>query len=331
MVCISKKDIALIIQSHIPDIDVQGDLTASNKLKALKASVLNMRRFFPDSLIIVSGHGVLRPDVEDLADHLIWSDLAPLDINGLVIDQPAQYKYVLRAIELAILEYSPKYIFKCRGDGFLMNPYLFLKHIPSSGLNLTQQTRLDRPFIGDLFMLGHTKTIHDIWKNKFGVLDYKCGNSNTGLNYIATQGVRYSKYRDFLLSHCNIFDIDDLFYVDLRHGWKLIPDFESISHEEILEYVYKQDLKTLNKLLFGFSNKWHVFDIRQVRLILDNSPHYWYRKYRNRNYFIKVINCFRHLRMLLKEFNLKLRKHVLFCRMRSYLKRFFLKHISKLN
>jgi hypothetical protein len=274
------RNLSILVQAHIPSFDPQGKSTSTEKVLSLHTSILSLREHFPDTPIVLCGHGVITPNVVDyLVDDIIWESLAPINEYGLVIDQPAQYKFVSKGLNLIAQKYQPKYVFKCRGDGFLRNPNLITDIIyhPNYLISATQQTKVNRPYLGDLFMCSRLSTMLNMWTSPDGVLDFSCGNSNLGLNALGALGITYATWdKDFIAHNFLFSDILDTQHIDLRRCWQLIPGYRNLTPRQILEYIDGLPLGDLQKYLFGYELGWHRFDLESRLLISDDSPGDYY-------------------------------------------------------
>ena len=106
-------DLSILVQAHLPAFDPQGCSTVHEKTLALEAAILSLRRNYPGVPIVLTGHGINFPhSVDHLVDDILWEPLAKLDRNGLVVDQPAQFKYVVKGLNLIATKYQSRYVLK---------------------------------------------------------------------------------------------------------------------------------------------------------------------------------------------------------------------------
>ena len=275
-----EQQLAILVQAHLPAFDPQGRSAFEEKILSLEASVLSLRRNYPNVPIVLSGHGINFPDlVNHLVDDILWEPLAKLDKHGLVIDQPAQYQYVVNGLNLIATKYQSKYVFKCRGDGFLINPFPLtdIIHDHRYLLAATQQTRKSKPYLGDLFICAPLGTMIRLWSSRDGVLDYSCGNSNLGLNALSALNITYSSWdEEFIKRNFCFANISQTLHVDLRRAWTLIPNFSVLGANEILDYVMNLPKAELQKYLFGYDQGWHRFDLESGKINSDDSPGEYY-------------------------------------------------------
>ena len=273
-------DLSILVQAHLPAFDPQGCSTIHEKTLALEAAILSLRRNYPGVPIVLTGHGINFPhSVDHLVDDILWDPLAKLDRNGLVVDQPAQFKYVVQGLNLIATKYQSRYVLKCRGDGFLLNPFALTEVIHDQRyiLSATQQTRKTRPYLGDLFICAPLGTMIRLWSSQDGVLDYSCGNSNLGLNALTALNISYSSWNeDFIKRNFRFANISQTLHVDLRRAWTLIPRFSTLTPDEILDYVVSLPTRELQKYLFGHDQGWHQFDLESGNIISDDSPGEYY-------------------------------------------------------
>ena len=267
------KNNCIVSQIHIPDYDPQGSLSAADKKEIVDTNIFHLRKYNPDSYIILVGHGH-RPYDKTLkmCDHYIWEPLYPLDAGGSVISMPAQYKSVSKGIKHA-KENGYEYCLKTRGDSIVSKPKIvkFCHDIlvkEEKKILLTQQTGFSLYKFGDCFMYGEMSLIDSIWDLNNSPF-HADGLRHTGASFVKhfTGQFPPSQYsdsqvlhngdnwNDMLRRYSSFRDISTLGFCDLRHNFnKLKSDWDN-NKNKILDNTFN-----FKQLWWGVANGWHRFD-----------------------------------------------------------------------
>tara|TARA_R110000824_G_scaffold58377_8_gene157881 strand:- start:4500 stop:5372 length:873 start_codon:yes stop_codon:yes gene_type:complete len=265
------KNNCIVSQVHIPPFDPQGNLVAEQKKHILDISISHMRKWNPDSYIILTGHGEEpKKSTIDKCDHVHWEPLRPMDLGGTVIGMPAQYYFVSKGVKHA-KEQGFDYCLKTRGDSVVCLPNVveYCHDVITSEekkILLTQQTGDSLYKMGDCFMYGEIDLLDGMWDLNNEVF-HADGLRNTGANFIKhfsgelppQQFSNTDKYfndlswNEMLKEYCSFRDIFKLKFIDLR--WNYVKAY----HEKNLDKIVDNDFP-FNEYLWGRSNGWHIFN-----------------------------------------------------------------------
>lgn len=247
---------SIISQIHIPDYDVQGNLTKEDKLEIIDISSGNLRANNPDSYLILTGHGH-RPSKStlELYDDVYWNDKCePLDRRGCVIGMPAQYKYVYEGIKRR----KSDFVLKTRGDCIIGRENIFdwcldIINKEKKEYLVTQMTATKPYKMGDCFMFGPGDKLERIWKNEKGVFFEPDGVVNTGRNfcYVETGNSECDNWDELVRQKCSFRDITTISFIDLRWNFHLLK-----KNSDIDKWFEIDD----SKYYWGKTNGWHNFD-----------------------------------------------------------------------
>lgn len=243
----------IITQVHIPDFDVQGKLEAQDKLKLVNFGLKHLRAFNPDSYIILSGHGSLRPDVS-LCDFAYWEPKCrPLDRHGYVIGMPAQYYFVYQGL-LHAKSKGYDACLKTRGDCVIgiRDVATHCDDILKSEtkrLLITQQTGDKR--MGDCFMYGDLDLLIKIWHGDNEVVDPD-GLINTARHFKSAVGG--NNLLEDMRRHCSFRDVDELKFTCLRWNYRQLNCLDGDAQNRILK-----DAFPFEKWHWGKTNGWCRF------------------------------------------------------------------------
>lgn len=249
---------AIVSQVHIPKHDVQGNLPEQDKKRLVNLGILNLRLNNPDSYICFTGHG-LRPDNKclDLCDFVYWNEkYESLTPGGLVVNQPAQFKYVHVGIEHALSRGYDR-LLKTRGDSLILRKNItqFCQKIlqkENKKMLLTQQTTKEGRRIGDCFMFGNCDILDKTWHRSNNVVNMD------GLYHI---GHHFGKcfnngnWYQMLKDNTSFRDTNSLRFVDLR--WNYHKICSEIGWETFAEQV-KNNEADYQKFQWG--TQWHYID-----------------------------------------------------------------------
>ncbi len=266
----------IVSQVHIPIFDVQGDLSAVNKVALVENGIRHLRKYNKDAYIIFTGHGVRPSDsVLSLCDFVDWEDkYYSLNPNGTVKDMPAQYVCVGRGIQHA-LQKGYRRLLKTRGDCIIKIPNIvdYCERIlqgEDKKILLTQQTGAGR--IGDCFMYGDIDVLLNIW-NPDKPPYYHEGLIHTGKRYAETFGVGHTTepgmWLKIIRDTCAFRNVTTLGFVDLRWNYNNLLS----KYGNNLSDIILQDKLDIDSYHWGRVNNYHVFDY-VGNLIVNHNPHY---------------------------------------------------------
>ena len=232
----------IISQVHIPPRDKQGGLYVSEKLSLVEESITHLRKYNPDSYIILCGHGEY-PTHKTLVkcNQFIWeSPCRELDEGGFVHMMPAQYHFVSLGIKAAKRAGFTR-ILKTRTDCIHLIPNICqysedIINKEGKRLLITQQTSFtDTCKLGDCFMYGDTDLLDKTWDidNPFRDID---GLVHTGLNFLSALNAG-GKWSDVVKNTCSFRDVTTLKYVDLRWNFRELM-VQGIQHNKIEVNTY---------------------------------------------------------------------------------------------
>ena len=259
-------DGCIVTQIHIPDFDVQGQLAADYKLWMLDNSIKHLRKYNPNSFIILIGHGHSpHNSTTRMCDEIIWENkLYELDENGYVKDMPAQYKSVSLGVKAAYRN-GFGHILKTRADCVHMIPNIcdYCNKIldeEKKDLLLTQMTGLQAPKLGDCFMYGNINILDCTWDYRNPIRNTD-GLKQIGLSFLDKCGWT-NDWNELLKTTCSFRDVNELKYIDLRRNIRLLKA------EDILDNNIDVD-----KYHWGSSNGWIKFDENQNMIVGQDEYH----------------------------------------------------------
>lgn len=246
----------IVSQVHIPDFDVQGNLTASQKVKLVSYAIEHLRKFNPNSYIIITGHGHRPPNLDTCDDYYWEEPCLPLDEHGYVRGMPAQFQFVSRGLERA-LEKGYTRVLKTRGDCLIGIPNIThhcnrILEEEKTQLLITQQTGLER--MGDCFMYGDLKLLHSIWhhSNEVHNLD---GLQNTAINFRNAVGNHLVKWLKLIRTYCSFRDVNKLKFTCLRWNFHNLKELTPPISDQLLDPKFDFD-----SYHWGRTTGWHYFD-----------------------------------------------------------------------
>ncbi len=269
----------IVTQVHIPHgIDVQGNLNPNQKKKLVSTGIAHLRKYNEDAYIILSGHGE-RPNNLDLCDKVFWNDKCePLDGNGYVVGQPAQFKYVHQGIDYAT-KLGFTRLLKTRGDCILGIPNMtdYCQSIleqENKALLITQQTGSGYR-LGDCLMFGVSRVLHDIWDAKNDILNLD-GLINTGLNlYKKYANGQFITWDAFVKQTCSFRDVNKLKFIDLRWNFHFLCAKYG-SWEKAEDVILANELDA-EKYHWGRITGWHGFDT-EGNMVTSCNDNFWSEK-----------------------------------------------------
>lgn len=239
----------IVTQVHIPDYDVQGQLSKNEKLKLVNFGLTHLRKFNPNAYIILTGHGH-RPDGLDNCDYVYWEDICrPLDDGGYVAGMPAQFMFISLGIEHAV-EKGFTRILKTRGDCVIGIKNICdhcdaILESEKRPLLITQQT--GDGLLGDCFMYGDVHILNRTWcrTNK---IHSDNGLVNTAKNFMAAVASD-GDWATTVRSTCAFRNVDKLKFTCLRWNFRQLGD---------LNDLLKPNFE-FEKYHWGRAGDWHIF------------------------------------------------------------------------
>lgn len=256
----------IVSQIHIPDLDIQGNLTADDKKEITDVSIQHLRKYNPDAYIIFSGHGH-RPysSTLDLCDAVYWENKCrPMNQYGFVEGMPAQFYFVSVALKHA-KEKGFKYVVKTRTDSIIGLPDIVTEshkiiEEENKRLLLTQQTENANHIIGDCFMYGETKIIDAMWDMKHPVVNPYWGREHVGMYFAKYFGDEYyldnAKWRELLHMVCAFRNVTWLKYLDMR--WNFVDTFKP--RWDYFKGAILDNAFDFNEYYWGKKCGWHCFN-----------------------------------------------------------------------
>jgi hypothetical protein len=261
----------IVTQGHIPEFDPQGHLTAEQKRHLFDISLYHLRYNNPDTYIILTGHGVTKPDTS-MCDFCYWEDeCRPMSDAGYVIDMPAQYFFVDVGIQHAI-EMGFTHCLKTRTDCVIQRENIinwceYILADERKYMLLTQQTGENR--IGDCFMYGSTEALHSIW-NQNNPVHHPDGLINTAVNFKQTFHYHHDSWMDYLREYTSFVDVIDIPFLCLRWNYHMM-----MREKEVID-LCRNEL-SVDRYHWGRANDWHIFDSDGNMPVRYNGD-FWCRK-----------------------------------------------------
>ncbi len=271
----SSKSGCIVSQVHIPDYDVQGSLTAADKLHLVEFGIRHLREFNPNSYIILTGHGH-RPDARylDVCDYVYWeNECLPLNTHGYVVGMPAQFKFVSYGLQQAKKMGFARCL-KTRGDCIIGIPLItkYCDQILDSeqkSLLITQQTGDER--LGDCFMYGDTDILGRTWHHNNPVFNQDDGLQNTAMNFRRATA-DFGPWKSLLNKTCAFRDVHKLKFTCLRWNYQALNKLDVKSSNDLFYVNY--DFAPYH---WGKANGWHHFDGND-NMTGSGTPLYWSQK-----------------------------------------------------
>lgn len=258
----------VVSQVHIPDFDVQGGLTAAEKLQLVAFGVEHLRRFNPNCYIILCGHGHYPAGAAPLCDKVIWNrQQEPLNEHGYVEGMPAQFKYVSAGLEVA-REKGFDRVLKTRGDCVIGVPDIIghcdrILDQEGRRLLITQQTGPDR--LGDCFMFGETGLLCRTWHSD-NVVVSSDGLQNTAYHFRRALGSAV-EWERLVKATCSFRDVHNLKFTCLRWNWRSLAGRLAELLDEGFNFASYH---------WGRANGWHHFTADGN--MTGTAGHYWCEK-----------------------------------------------------
>jgi hypothetical protein len=245
----------IVTQVHIPDYDVQGNLTAEQKLTLVSFGLQHLREFNPDAYIILTGHGH-RPKNLELCNHVEWADSClPLNENGYVAGMPAQYKFVASGLKHA-LKKGFSNVLKTRGDCIIGIPNIVthcqqILEDEQRQLLITQQTGPER--LGDCFMYGDAELLYRTWHEDNRVVNDD-GLQNTAFHYREAQAALNEDWYTLIRRTCAFRDVHKLKFMCLRWNFHRLQNLVLEMQQKLLDKAFP-----FEKFHWGVADNWHHF------------------------------------------------------------------------
>lgn len=215
------------------------------KVECVEFALQHWRTHNPDAYIIVTGHGV-KPNIEKYCNYLFWpNDIIEKDIN---VGHPHLVnKGLQHAIDKGFLK-----VLKSRCDTIHSIPNLinFCEQLLNSKkLLVTQQTRLEKQEMGDLFLYGNTELMRSSF-NENNWYPTKTGLTSLAKNFLAM--CDQNNWTDACLNNLAFADIFKIKWIDFRKNWNELKTKKDLMLQNCLpdEYEY----------YWGAKERWHVWD-----------------------------------------------------------------------
>ena len=212
------------------------------KIAPIEFAVKHYRHNNPNDYLMLLGHGI-KPNVD--CDYMYWED--PVNEKDINVGHP---RLCNMAYDHAAQKGFKK-VLKTRSDSIhlIRNLCEFADDkLQNKKILVTQQTRIDKPQVGDLFMYGDLDFLKLCWN-----ID-KWYPTKTGVTSLANNlqsVVRESSWRDCCINHLRLIDIYNLKWICLQKNWKNI--FDNMSK------VMENDMPDWHESLWGSRQKWHVW------------------------------------------------------------------------
>ena len=215
-----------------------------HKLEPLNFALKHWRYNNPDSYIILAGHG-LRPNVEN-CDYVHWEEtINDKDIN---VGHP-------RLCNIAYDHATEKgftKILKSRSDSIHL-----IKNIADYSdtllkdkqMLITQQTTIDRPQMGDLFLYGNLNFIKQCWNINTWY------PTNTGVTSLANNFMSVCEeenWHDACINNLSFVNIYNIKWICLQKNWTVVQN----NQQQVLD----NNLPDWHNHLWGSKQKWHTWD-----------------------------------------------------------------------
>lgn len=216
----------------------------THKLAPIEFAVKHCRKNNPNSYIILAGHG-LKPDTSQ-CDHVYWEDTVNAkDIN---VGHPRLCNI---AFEHAVSQGFDR-VLKTRSDSIhlMANIVEYADDLlQDKKLLVTQQTRIDKPQMGDLFMYGDVAFMQKCWNINTWY------PTNTGVTSLANNffaQVAEDNWHDACVNNCAFVDIFNIKWICLQKNWGTINQHKS--------QVLDNQLENWHHYLWGSQQKWHTWN-----------------------------------------------------------------------
>jgi len=229
------------------------------KLAMIEFCVNHYRKNNPDIYIILTGHG-LRPDVSD-CDFVYWEE----DIieSELGFGHP-----FLSSIGINhALEMNFTHALKATSYGICLHEDILgiCDHaLGNKKLLITQETQLETPCIGDLFMYGELQFLNSCYNLNNWYTGSKSGLFSLANSFMKVLNISQKKWAYNLLNITSFRDIYYFKWIDLRVHWH-----RDLKNKK--EILLNNKLSLFNKYLWGYANGKNLqFDLSGNLINRDN-------------------------------------------------------------
>ena len=221
------------------------------KLEPIEFAAKHARQNNPHSYIILAGHG-LKPDIDNgVCDYIHWEDqINDKDIN---VGHPRLCNIAYDHAEYKGFEK----ILKTRADSIHLIENITAhcdRLLGNKKLLVTQQTAIDRPQIGDLFMYGDLQFIKKCW-NIDTWYPTKTGITSLAKNFLSTVDKQIEceqDWHDACIDNLSFVDIYNLKWICLQKNWNEVSQNSNS--------VMKNIMSDWHNHLWGSKQKWHTWD-----------------------------------------------------------------------
>jgi hypothetical protein len=264
---------AIYIQGHIPNWDPQGNLTAEQKHEMFSLSLKHIRTMNPNSYIALVGHGDIKPDNCYMMDWVHWDKAWPIDAGGLVVGQPAQYRWLGIGAD-HLRDQGFDYCLKTRLDSLIGRPNItnWCQDIVESEEKdclITQMTG-EPGFLGDCFFYGNINLLHHMWNpnNRFVHSDGLVQTAHFFRDYYKSG----DPWKQLLKEKCAFRDLWEIPFMDMRWTFHSLNAKRSNWKQEVFDDYNSTSI--YRDYLWGRANGWHVFD-DQGKMISTSRSEMW--------------------------------------------------------
>jgi len=268
----------IISQGHIPEFDVQGNLSYVDKQELMSLSILHLRKYNPNAYIILSGHGYsLTREALDVCDWVYWEPKCrPLDPHGYPIGIPAQFPFVSKGLEHARKKYF-RHVLKTRTDCIISIPEIYkycvdIINLEETNFLFTQQTGSDGSshYLGDCFMFGPIDQMCCLWNEKNPVIHHG-GLMNTAAYFAKLYPNEiHVPWKNFIRRYAAFRDVINLGFVDLRWSWNSLKE----KYGDGLRNIILDNQLCIGEYHWGRYPGWHIFD-DHGSMIKKSIPAFW--------------------------------------------------------
>jgi len=216
-----------------------------HKLDCIRFALQHWKAYNPEAYIIVTGHGLM-PNIVEYCDYLYWPNaIIEKDIN---VGHP---HLVSKGLQHALQKGFNK-LLKSRADTIHSIPNI-TQHcrnlLGDKKMLVTQQTRIDKPEMGDLFLYGDTELMaksfdEDNW------YPTKTGITSLAKNFLLHSGE--TDWHTACVKHMSFVDIFNIKWIDFRKNWQELKSKQA----DLMQNTLAKE----HKYYWGAMEKWHVWD-----------------------------------------------------------------------
>lgn len=216
-----------------------------HKLDCVRFALQHWRTYNPEAYIIVTGHGVT-PDIAQFCDYMYWpNDIIEKDIN---VGHP---HLVSKGLQHA-LQKGFNRVLKSRADTIHSLPNI-IQHcknlLADKKMLVTQQTSIDKPEMGDLFLYGDTELMAKSFDEN-NWYPTKTGITSLAKNFLLHSGE--TDWHTACVKQMSFVDIFNIKWIDFRKNWQELKSKQADMIQNTLANEYKY--------YWGAMEKWHVWD-----------------------------------------------------------------------